>query len=136
MVTLKTYFRRALRYNSLKKSIQAYMTRFWCCDPPRHIYAFSKDSFHQMMDKIDDKDLKHEVLYYKAPWFKNTITRQFFTRDKRLTGLSSIAIRILLLPIIPFEVAMQITRRVLINVGLISPAGIILAIHKSPAASH
>lgn len=130
-ITVKGYFLNALKYNSLIKSIQAYLLRFWCCDPPRHLYSFSKDSFDQIMIKNEMDGINYEVLYYDIPWFENTITKQFFSRDKRLKGFTSFIIRLIIFPIVPLETILQIIRKLLLKLRIISPGGIILAINKS-----
>lgn len=129
-ITVKGYFMSALKYNSFIKSIKAYLLRFWSCDPPRHLYSFSKDSLDQLMANMEMDSFSHEILYYENPWFNNTITKQVFSKDKKLKGITSILIRLLVLPIIPFELVLQVTRKLLLKIGILSPGGIILAINK------
>lgn len=130
-IALKRYFRSALKYNSLSKSISAYFKKFWHCDPPRHLYSFSETSLHSLVKKLKCQSLNHEVQYYKIPTFGNTLTRLFFTRDKHLTLIKSVVLRLIIWPIIPIETCLQILKFILLKLGMISPGGIILKITKT-----
>jgi hypothetical protein len=130
VITLKGYFLSGLKYNSLKRALQAYFTRFWHCDPPRHFYSFSKKSLTHLVAKLKAETVDFEISYNKCPWFANTITQQFFKKDKRLKGFKSFLIRLIVLPVIPLEILLQITRRLLLQMGVLSPGGIILRINK------
>lgn len=130
IITLKGYFLNALKYNSFQRALQAYFTRFWHCDPPRHLYSFSKNSLSHLMSKLETEKVGFEILYYKTPLFVNTITQQFFTKDKRLKGFKSFLIRLVFLPVIPVEILLQITKHLLLQIGVLSPGGIILRINK------
>ena len=130
IITLKGYFLNALKYNSLQRAAQACFKRFWHCDPPRHLYSFSKNSLSHLMTKIETEKIDFEILYYKIPWFENTITQQIFTKDKRLKGFKSFLIRLVLLPVIPLEVLLQTTQYLFLLMGVLSPGGIILRINK------
>lgn len=129
-IAIKGYFLRALKYNSLAKSIKAYFKRFWHCDPPRHLYSFSKKSLIAITEKLNYEGIEHEILYYQTAWFTNTITKEFFSKDKKLTLLKSIAIRLVIWPIVPIEVTLQVMKHFLLAVKIISPGGIILKITK------
>lgn len=128
MITVKGYFFTALKYNSLKIAVQAFFVRFWHCDPPRHLYSFSKNSLNHLMNKIKTENVYFEILYYKIPWFANTITQQFFTRDKRLKGFNSFLIRLVILPIIPLEIILQLIKNLFLQIGILTTGGIILRI--------
>ena len=132
IISIKGYFLKALRYNSLKKAILAWVERYWSCDPPRHLYSFSKNSLKYLMANFDNEDLQYQILYYRTPWFNNTITEQFFSKDKRLSIIKSIVIRLFLLPLIPFEIFLQACKHFFLQIGLLSPGGIILKIKKMP----
>lgn len=130
LINLQVYFLGALKYNSLIKSIKAHLKGFWHCDPPRHLYSFSHNCLVQLVSKMEAQDIDFEISYYDFDWFANTITKQFFTKDKKLKGIASIVMRIVVLPIIPIEIFLQVTRKVLLNMKVLSPGGIILTIRK------
>lgn len=128
-ISTRSYLMPAFKQNSFSTSVRAFFGRYWHCDPPRHIYSFSKKSFECLM-----KDLQissYEISYYQVPWFENTLTKQFFSRDKRLKGIKSILVRILLLPLIPIEVLIQLTGKMLLALKIVTPGGIILTINKT-----
>lgn len=129
-ISLKVYFRNATKYNSIPQSILAYFKRFWHCDPPRHIYSFSKNSLVSLMSKFEEEDYDYDISYYKIPWFSNTITKMFFSKDKNLKGLSSILVRLILFPAIPIEAVLQLLRQLLLKLQILTPGGIILTVNK------
>lgn len=129
-ITIKGYFLNALKYNSFLISLQAYFSRFWHCDPPRHLYSFSKNSLVHLMLLLKADNIDFEILYYRSSWFDNTITKQFFTVNKRIKSYKSFMIRLIVLPIIPLEVLLQITRQLLLQIRVLSAGGIILKINK------
>jgi len=130
-ITLKAYFISSLKYNSLGRSLRAYLVRFWHCDPPRHLYSFSRNSFHYLMSKFEKGNIDHKISYYTIPWFENTITKQFFSKDKRLKVFYSIFLRLIIWPIIPIETSLQILKQLLLKIKVLSPGGIILTILQS-----
>lgn len=130
MISISKYFFTALKFNSLPMVLSGFFARFWHCDPPRHLYSFSKGSFKYLVDKSRHATIQHDILYYRTPWFSNTITKRFFTRDKKAALLKSIIIRLLVWPVIIIEGILQVVQKALLSLGLLSPAGIILKIHK------
>ncbi len=129
-ISIKGYFAQALKYNGFATALKAYFKRFWTCDPPRHLYAFSPKSFNEMMKNSKHLDIDFEIDHYSTPWFHNTLTRQFFTRDKKLPLAKSIAIRLVLWPIIPIETILQSLQWLLLKMNLLSSSGLILKIKK------
>lgn len=128
MISIKGYFLSALKYNSFLNVIRSYIQRFWHCDPPRHLFSFSEESLKQLAIKLKRNSIHSEINYYRTPLFSNTITKQFFSKDKRLTLLESIIIRLIIWPVIPIEILLQSLKRILLAVGILSPGGIILKI--------
>jgi len=128
LITIKGYLFKAMKYNSLKKSITAYLIRFWHCDPPRHLYSFSKNSFENLMSNLGVENLEYNINYYHIPWFTNTFSKIFFTRNKNLVGFDSIFKKLLLLIIIPIETIFQVIKQLLLKLKILSPGGIILTI--------
>lgn len=129
-MAFKSYFLQAIKYNSVFKSLIVLFKVFWHCDPPRHIYSFSKDSFKFLVNKTNVKNISHETSYYEAPIFSNTITKQFFTRDKNLSLIKSILVRLIIFPIIPIETTFQLIGKILLKLKILSPEGIILTIKR------
>jgi 2-polyprenyl-3-methyl-5-hydroxy-6-metoxy-1,4-benzoquinol methylase len=133
VITIKGYLLKGLKYNSFGKTLVAWFNRYWSCDPPRHLYSFSKNSLNYLMKKFDNAGnagLEYQILYYHTPWFNNTITEQFFSKDKRLHILKSILIRIVIFPIVPLEIILQVCKHAFLKIGILSPGGIILRIKK------
>jgi 2-polyprenyl-3-methyl-5-hydroxy-6-metoxy-1,4-benzoquinol methylase len=124
-INIRGYFLRSLKYNSFKNSIYGYINRWWHCDPPRHIYSFSKESFKEIAKKLKIHD--YEIDFYRIPLFKYSIAELILTKSKNLKG---ILIRLLLLPILPIELISKLIQLLLIKLEIISPGGIILKIWK------
>ena len=136
VISINGYFLTALKNNSLKRAIQAYLARFWHCDPPRHLYSFSKNSLSRMMAKLQTSKIDFGISYYHTEWFDNTITRKFFLRPKRLKGLRSVFIRLIIFPVLPVEILLQIIKHLFLKLGILSPGGIILRINKHQIAAN
>jgi SAM-dependent methyltransferase len=133
IISIKGYLIRAMRYNGVFKTFQGYSKRFWHCDPPKHLYSFSPKSLEIIAENVAQREFQYEVFYYRTPAFSNTLTRAFFTKDKRLGLARSIAVRLLIWPLIPIEVLMQLIRWLLLETGILSPEGVILLIRNSAA---
>lgn len=130
LLIIKGYFLPALKYNSITDAIKAFRIRFWHCDPPRHLFSFSEKSLHILMEKLNYSGIEYEVLYYKIPWFENTITKFFFNKFSRLKGMQMVGIIVIIVPVTIVESLLQIAKRMLLQMGILSPGGIILRISK------
>lgn len=118
-ITIKSYLRKAMKYNSFKTALNSYIYRFWTCDPPRHLFAFSEKNIKIMVERAGLKNF--QIHYYYS---KNL----FFDKSLFLTPTKSVDIFIksaswITSPIILFLI---ILHRLLKQFGLITPAGIIL----------
>jgi hypothetical protein len=110
--------------------IGASITGFWHCDPPRHLYSFSKQSLEVIMNTSQFQDFEYRISFYEIPWFAHTVTYQFFSLDKKLSLLNSILLRLLIWPLVPIEAVLQILRKLLLSLGLLTAGGIILEIRR------
>lgn len=130
VISLFGYFRSAFKYNSPRRSVKAYIKGFWHCDPPRHLYSFSKKSFIELMKAWSEHELDYSIHTYEIPLFENTATQQFFSPDKHMKGIKSVLVRVLLFPILPIETFLQSLKFLLVQIRLLSPGGLILKIIK------
>lgn len=129
-ILIREYIFKAFKYNSFLKVFGASMKGFWHCDPPRHLYSFSRLSLEIIMKKLQASDFEYRISYYQIPWFAHTITHQFFSRDKKLSLLNSILVRLIIWPVIPIEAVLQVLRKLLLSLKLLTPGGIILEIKR------
>jgi SAM-dependent methyltransferase len=136
IISIKGYFLGALKYNSLFKSLQACINRFWHSDPPRHLYSFSALSLIKLAQQMNLEDMQSDVSYYKIPIFENTVTKLFFSKDKRLSGIKSVLIRVLLFPILPIEILLQLSKELLLFLKILTPGGIILRLSKEHSSNN
>jgi len=129
LITIREYFLKAIKYNSLLKSLQAYFKRFWHCDPPRHVYSFSDKNLRIIGRKAGFKESEIEVLYYRLPLFQYSLTSAVFNFKKR-HSLKTILLRIIVLPIVALEIFTKVVQYVLVKIKVLTPGGIILKLKK------
>lgn len=132
-IIIKEYLLRAMKYNAFTTSLRACLSRFWHCDPPRHLYSFSPNSLRHVMNQLKNSDLEFAISTYTLPWFANTVTKQFFKKDRRFKGMRSWWIRLVTFPVLPLEAILQMTKTLLLKIGTLTPGGLILRIQ---TASH
>lgn len=124
-VNLVGYLLRSFKYNNLKNSIHGYVNRWWHCDPPRHIYSFSKESFQEILNTL--KIRTYEIDYYHIPLFKYSIVEFLFSEHRKPR---EILIKMLLLPLLPVELILKLAQLLLTKLRAISPGGIILKVKR------
>jgi 2-polyprenyl-3-methyl-5-hydroxy-6-metoxy-1,4-benzoquinol methylase len=129
-VSIKEYLVKALKYNTMPVALRAFLKRFWHCDPPRHLYSFSKNSLKVLMKRLGIPEHEYDVSYYPAPFFSNTITEHIFKSHGRFKGVKLKVLRLLALPMIPLEAILQVIAFVLIKLKILSPGGIQIIIKK------
>lgn len=129
-VAIKEYFMPALKYNSLPAALKASLKRFWHCDPPRHLYSFSAESLSVLMTKLGVVKNSYVITYYRTPLFSNTVTEHIFSPHGRFKGIRFLLLRILALPVVPFEFILQSTAWILSTLKVISMGGLVLKIRK------
>lgn len=130
LVTINGYFLRALKYNSVLNAIKSYFIRFWHCDPPRHLFSFSKKNLKIMALKAGFTENEIEVFYYNIPFLEYSLTKFFFNFRKHHSA-KSLVIRIFILPIIPFEFVSRALQIILLKLKILTPGGIILRLKKT-----
>jgi len=125
LITVQSYLLRALRYNSFLKSLKSYFFRFWHCDPPRHLFGFSEMNLRLTAKMAGFKEDEIEILYYRLPLWKYSFTSMVFTfYDAK--SYKAMFFRLLLIPIIPFELISKLIQFILCKINILTPGGIIL----------
>jgi len=124
------YVKLAIKSNGLMKGFKAFFSRYWHCDPPRHLYSFSKKSMQALIENLKIENISSEVFYYKLPAFDNTIIKEYFSPDKNKSLVKSIFLRIVLFPYIIVEFLLVALRMLLLKIGILSSGGIYLKIIK------
>jgi 2-polyprenyl-3-methyl-5-hydroxy-6-metoxy-1,4-benzoquinol methylase len=128
-ISIKGYFLNSLKYNSLKVAVKSYFARFWHCDPPRHLYSFSKSSLESIALKAGFKKKEIVITYYRIPLFEYSITRLIFSPPFKFR-FKTIVLKAIALPFVPLELLFKMVQLILSSSGLLSPGGIILKIQK------
>jgi len=130
LMAIFQYLKSSLKYNSFFKSLRTYFKRSWHCDPPRHLYSFTPKSFSALEKSIGLDNLIFHTSFYGIKLWENTITKEYFTKDRKLSTLQSILYRIILLPVIGIEIPLQLLSKLCLRLGLISAGGLILTIDR------
>jgi len=128
-ISFKGYFVTALKYNSLAIAFKSYFARFWHCDPPRHLYSFSKSSLESIAQKAGFSNNEISISYYRVPLFEYSLTRLIFSKPHKLR-LKTIVLKIIALPFVPIEMVFKLIQLILVYTNLLSPGGIILRLKK------
>lgn len=128
LMSIIQYLRISMKYNRSFKSFRTYFKRSWHCDPPRHLYSFTPKSFKALENRIVDDKTEYRTSFYDIKWWENTITKEYFTKDRHLNIIQSFLYRIVLFPFILIEISLQVMRKVLLRIGFLSAGGLILTI--------
>ena len=130
MVSIKEYFLRALKYNPPAVAVKAYFRRFWHCDPPRHLFSFSAPNLKIIATLAGFDESEINISYYRLPLWKYSIS-EIFVNFRKYHSLRSMLLRVIVLPVLPFEILSKILQLVLSKVNILSPAGVILHLKKT-----
>jgi len=129
-ISVRDYVFRGIPSNGIIKSAKIWFTRSWHCDSPRHIYSFSKKSFDSLIEQMGISNENYEIGYYSTPWFSNTPTKQFFSKDKHGNFLKSLVTRLITWPVVIVEFVLQSLKWLFLKLNLVSPGGITLKINR------
>ena len=129
MISVKEYFPRALKFNSPASAVKSYFRRFWHCDPPRHLYSFTATSLKTIASKDGFEDSGIKISYYRLPLWEYSMSK-IFVNLRKYHSLRSMLLRVIALPVLPFEILSKILQLALSKANVISPAGIILHLKK------
>ncbi|MDD2634200.1 MAG: class I SAM-dependent methyltransferase [Bacteroidales bacterium] len=122
------YFKNALKENSFFDSLMAVTKhRFWHCEPPRHLYSFSKNSIAKIVKKCGIPDHQLQISDYYLPFFRYSIV-DFLKFIKR--PLVQIVLGLILSPFIILEFFLIVIRKLLSYAGLIKGTGLTITITK------
>jgi SAM-dependent methyltransferase len=125
---LTEYIRSALRHNSIPRALMAILRdRFWTCDPPRRLYAFSERSLIEIARQVTGEEGSYSTGYYHIPLFEYSLTKRFLTRPNSAAGILR---RLFFLPLIVLEWVTKIVQILGRSCGLVAPGGIILFLRK------
>lgn len=127
LIWTKGYFKKALKYNSFSHTMKGTLKRFWHCDPPRHLYSFTRKSFTEAALRAGCTPDQIEILFYEIPLFQYTLSA-FFFNFKVQNKLKQHIVRIFLLPLLPVEWMFVFVHYILLKLRILSLGGITLKI--------
>ena len=79
MISVFGYGALAAKYTKSVSSVaKSYFRKIWCCDPPRHLYSFSRQSLMKLCEKIPGTSTN--VFYYKTPPFEYLLLANAFKK--------------------------------------------------------
>ncbi len=129
LISVKQYFLKALKYNKTPIVIKSYFSRFWHCDPPRHIYSFSAINLKEISLKAGFLESDIRISYYKLPLFSYSLT-EIFLNYRRYNSKKIWIYRLFILPLIPLEIISKLVQFTLVFLKILTPGGIILHLNK------
>jgi SAM-dependent methyltransferase len=122
------YFKNALKENSFFDSLKAVMKyRFWHCEPPRHLYSFSKKSIVRIIEKCGIADKQLKISDYYLPIFRYSIVDFLISIKKPIV---KVILGLMLLPFIIPEIILILIRKFLSITGLIQGTGLTITLTK------
>lgn len=107
---------------SFKDAFKILRKRLWNCDPPRHLFSFTKTSFERVCELAGESDFK--IGYYNIPTFEYLILPEIFKHPKLSLGW------LFRLGLGSLEIVSKPVYFVLKTLNLVSPGGISLTIQK------
>lgn len=127
-----SYLKTALKDNKLPVSLKSvFRYKYWHCEPPRHLFAFSKKSFVNICNKcrIDINDV--QINDYYISWFTYSLLHAFISLPN---SIFKFLFGLIILPFILPEFVLITIRSLLSKVGLISGSGLVVKIVKKQMA--
>ncbi len=126
---LYIYLKKSLQQNSIGKALTyTFKHKYHHCDPPRHIYSFSKESLKILLEKIIDENSHIKFNYYSIPLFKYAFFNQFKMANN---SFLKILLFIILFPFILLESILELCRIILVKARVLKPSGLIAVIEKN-----
>jgi 2-polyprenyl-3-methyl-5-hydroxy-6-metoxy-1,4-benzoquinol methylase len=130
---LALYAKKAARHNGWAAALKMLAREpIWFCDPPRHLYSFSKGSLHELARSIGLQQAEYRVETYESPLLRNSFYERTFRRPRSLKGLARQAVGV---PIVSAELTLKLAQAALRRAGQISPAGLILRVQRAQPRS-
>lgn len=130
VVVIKGYLLNSLKYNSVRTALNSLFQRFWHCDPPRHLYSFTKESLTEITSKLPSTIYDSEIYGNQLSTFSNTLTHHFLSKDKVSSKYKALIKKVIFLPFVPFDVLLQLIKYLLLKIGLLTPGEIVLKIKR------
>jgi hypothetical protein len=125
------YVKKAVRFNGWRRALQMLaQDPIWCCDPPRHLYSFTRQSLAEMARRAGVESNQLCVETYQTPLLKNSFTERAL---KRRPGLRGRLRRAALVPVLPAELASKAVQYSLRRAGWLSPGGLVLRVRRGVA---
>lgn len=123
------YFKKALRQNSLFKSLRfLFSKRFYHCEPPRHIYSFTDKSIKILIENT----LNYEKFNFLIESYHNHVFKYSMINIiwSKFSGVLRIVILFLFFPIFVIELMIIFIKNFLLKLKLINYSGLIAIIEK------
>ncbi|MBN2776276.1 MAG: class I SAM-dependent methyltransferase [Bacteroidales bacterium] len=123
------YFKNAFKQNSFSTAFKAsFLKRYWHCEPPRHLYSFSKKSIWKLIEKCDiPKDTVVIRDYYISGLKYSFLDVWSKIRNPFFKGV----VFVFALPLFLIELPIIFLRRMLSVFRVISGTGLIVEIRKN-----
>lgn len=131
-IAFGNYFRVTLKYNAIIRSLKMlFNDRTWACDPPRHLFGFSKKSFEEIAQSLGMAEEDFKIKFYNIATWEYSVAKSFMSKPKNLKGIAK---RFIAIPLIAIEALSKLLQYVCVSLKLVSAGGLILQLHRRPAA--
>jgi 2-polyprenyl-3-methyl-5-hydroxy-6-metoxy-1,4-benzoquinol methylase len=122
------YAQKAAKFNGWSKALEMLIREpIWCCDPPRHLYSFSKQSLASMARRAGLDPAQFRVETYQTPLLKNSFTERVLQRRRGVLGGLR---RAALIPMLPVELASKVVQGWSRRAGWLAPGGLVLRVRR------
>ena len=104
----------------------------WCCDPPRHLYSFTRESLAQLAQRAGIPAESYRLEAYETPLMKNTFTERALAPRRGVRGMFR---RAALLPVLPAEWASKAVQQGARRARWLTSGGLILRVRRGAPIS-
>ena len=74
-ISVLGYALRSTKYNSKSHFFKTLLGRIWNCDPPRHLFSFSKKSIQRLC--ANQNKVQVDIRYYHTPVFEYSLMQRY-----------------------------------------------------------
>lgn len=130
---LASYVKKTACHNGWGVAVKM-LTRdpIWCCDPPRHLYSFSKRSLEELARSIGLQSADYRIETYESPLLRNSFCERILRRPRSLKGFLRQAVGA---PVVSAELSLKLVQAALRRAGKISASGLILRVQRGQLRS-
>ena len=123
-ISLLGYAKNSRKFSGGSQDVSKVLTkRLWNCDPPRHLFSFTKPSFEKVCELAEEPNF--EIGYYNTPSFEYLMLPKVLKNPALSLGwLARLGLSVVEIVAKPVYILLKACK-------LISPSGISLTVHRN-----